>query len=436
MSQPVSCEARRTFWPRRPIAICCIWSGTITSIRLASGIEHHLADLGRRQGVDHEGGVIGRPGNDVDLLAAELLHHGLDAAAAHADAGADRVDAAVLGDHRDLGPAARVAGAGLDLDDAVVDLRHLLLEQLLHEAGMGAREEDLRPAQLVADVVEKRPDAILGAEQLARDQIVAADDRLGPAEIDQRVAVLDPLDLADHDLADPVLELVVLPLALGLAHPLDDDLLGALRGDAAEVDRRQGIQDVVADLGRGVAHLRVLEPDLAGIVLDRVGDLELAIEPMLAGAPVDLGHDLVLGAVGAACGGLVGLLHGLEHLVDRDALLLRHGLDDAQHFRATEARTHVHRRHSLPTTSARLTAGPGKQSRRQGELGLLYRRERDPDCGTRLLDHDLVVFQPAHDAAKPLAALDGGLALDLGLEAGEALEIARDGPAAGRAQAS
>ncbi len=288
---------------------------------------------------------------------------------------------------------------------------------------MGTREEDLRPAQLVADVVEKRPDAILGAEQLARDQIVAADDRLGPAEIDQGVAVLDPLDLADHDLADPVLELVVLPLALGLAHALDDDLLRTLRGDPAEVDRWQGIQDMVADLGRGVAHLRVLEPDLTGIVLDRVGNLELAIEPMLAGAPVDLGHDLVLGAVGAACGGLVGLLHGLEHLVDRDALFLRHGLDDAQHLRATEARTHVHRRHSLSTTSARLTVGPGKQSRRQGELGLFYCHERDPYCGTRLLDHDLVVFQTTHDAAKSLATLDRGFALDLGFETGEALEM-------------
>ena len=93
------------------------------------------------------------------------------------------------------------------------------------------------------------------------------------------VAVLDALDLADDDLADAVLELVVLALALGLAHPLHDHLLGALRGDPAEVDRRQRVQDMVADLGRRVAHLRVLDPDLRGVVLDRVGDLELAIEP-------------------------------------------------------------------------------------------------------------------------------------------------------------
>ncbi|GJE41739.1 hypothetical protein AEGHOMDF_0905 [Methylobacterium soli] len=36
MSQPVSCEARRTFWPRRPMASESWSSGTTTSMRSAS----------------------------------------------------------------------------------------------------------------------------------------------------------------------------------------------------------------------------------------------------------------------------------------------------------------------------------------------------------------------------------------------------------------
>ena len=36
MSQPVSCEARRTFWPRRPIASESWSSGTTTSMRVES----------------------------------------------------------------------------------------------------------------------------------------------------------------------------------------------------------------------------------------------------------------------------------------------------------------------------------------------------------------------------------------------------------------
>ena len=60
-------------------------------------VQHHLADLSRGQRVDDEGGRVGRPRDDVDLLAAQLLDHRLDTAAAHTDAGAHRVDAAVLG---------------------------------------------------------------------------------------------------------------------------------------------------------------------------------------------------------------------------------------------------------------------------------------------------------------------------------------------------
>jgi hypothetical protein len=44
---------------------------------------------------------------------------------------------------------ARLPGSratALDLDDAVVDFRHFLGEQLGHELRMGARQEDLRPA--------------------------------------------------------------------------------------------------------------------------------------------------------------------------------------------------------------------------------------------------------------------------------------------------
>src|SRR3712207_7763811 len=44
-------------------------------------------------------------------------------------------------DNADLGAAARIAGSGLDFDDAVVDFRHFLREQLLHEVGMGRSEE-------------------------------------------------------------------------------------------------------------------------------------------------------------------------------------------------------------------------------------------------------------------------------------------------------
>src|SRR5690606_4672562 len=113
-------------------------------------------------------------------------------------------------------------------------------EELGHELGMGARQEDLRAALLAAHVVDVGAHTIAIAEGLARNQLVAAHDALAAAEIDDDVAVLDALDLAVNDLADAILVFLVLAVALGIAHLLDDDLLGGLGGDAAEIHRRQG----------------------------------------------------------------------------------------------------------------------------------------------------------------------------------------------------
>src|SRR3546814_4273032 len=92
-------------------------------------------------------------GNDVDLLALHFLDDCLNATALHADAGADRIDAAVMADNADLRAAARVTGSGLDFDDSVVDFGHFLREQLLHEFRMRAGEENLRPAIFAANKI-------------------------------------------------------------------------------------------------------------------------------------------------------------------------------------------------------------------------------------------------------------------------------------------
>src|SRR6185369_13873141 len=198
-------------------------------------VEHDLGDVGRLQRRDHEVGDVVGPGDDVDLFALQFADHRLHAAAAHTDAGADRIDRAVVGGHGDLGAAARVAGDRADGDDAVVDLGHFLHEQLGHELRMGAAQKDLRAALFAADVVDVGADAVAVAVHLARDQFVAADDGLAAAEIDDDVAVLDALDGAVDDLADAIDVLVVHALALGIADLLHDHLLGGLGGNAAEL---------------------------------------------------------------------------------------------------------------------------------------------------------------------------------------------------------
>jgi hypothetical protein len=163
-----------------------------------------------------------------------------------------------------------------------------------------AREPGSRAAGFAAHVEEIGADAVAGTEGLARNKLVAADDRLAAAEIDDHVAVFDALDRAVHDLADAVLVFLVLAVALGVAHLLHDHLLGRLRRDAAEIEGRQGVGDHVAHLGRRVvAGAGLGQGDLAGIVLHRavLDHEEVPRQAQLAGLGIDFRMDVGLGAV-------------------------------------------------------------------------------------------------------------------------------------------
>ena len=171
--------------------------------------------------------------------------------------------------HADLGARARIAGDCLDLDDAVIDFRYFLREQLGHELRMRAGQENLRPAGLAADVEHERADPVAVAEHFARQHLVAADDGFAAPEIDDHAAVFDALDRSVDDVADAVLEFLILPVALGLAHLLHDHLLGRLRGDAAVLQRRQRVGDGVADLRAGIEAAGVVDRNLVRRVLDQ-----------------------------------------------------------------------------------------------------------------------------------------------------------------------
>jgi hypothetical protein len=199
----------------------------------------------------------------VDAFAVELVRHRLHARAAHADAGADRIGAGVVSDHRDLGAIARIAGAGLDLDQALADFRHFELEQLHHEFRRCAADEQLRAAGLAAHVVEITADAVAGAHHVAGDRPVFRDEGFGiAAQIDVNVAALDALDYAGDQLADAVLPGVDDLITLGFAHALHDHLLRGLGRDAAEFGVLDLLFDVVADFDAFDFVDRVHQPDL------------------------------------------------------------------------------------------------------------------------------------------------------------------------------
>ena len=233
---------------------------------------------------------------------------------------------------------------GDDADDAFVDLGDLGLEELVDEARIGAREDDLRAAGLAVDVLHVGDDAIAGTVGLARRLLAERQDALGATEVDDDVvALLEAPDDAADELALAVLVLVEDDVALGVAHALEEHLLGGLGGDAAELAARllelEQIAELLVLLGGLLRVVRVPE-DLEAELL-----AELGLEPAPSGRPrarsrararrriVDHGHVLeevdlpgVLVEAGLelavrAEGALRGLEDGCLDRLDQDLLV-------------------------------------------------------------------------------------------------------------------
>ena len=128
----------------------------------------------------------------------------------------------------------------LDAHDPLVDLGDLLLEQLLEQALVRARQDDLRAARVCDRCRRRRRRCGRRGGSVSRGTC-SRNGRIGLGACPRStmsVAALEAADDAGDELALAVLVLVEDVVALGVADALDDDLLGGLRGDAAEALRR------------------------------------------------------------------------------------------------------------------------------------------------------------------------------------------------------
>src|SRR5881628_3007570 len=239
------------------------------------------------------------PLDDVDLLATELVDDRLHAQPALTDAGAARVDPRLAGADRDLGARSGLARDADDLHLTVVDLRHLELEQALHEILVRAADHDLRPAQRAAHLDDHDLSVLADEVALVRRLIGARQDRFSLAELHDRGAGLEAADLAVDDVALAVGVLGEDLLALGLTQRLLDHLLGRLCTDAPQ--RGGGLleRDDVPELRVSLDALRGVEKDLQLGILDLVDDRLQQVDPERARADVDLDVDVPFGAIGA-----------------------------------------------------------------------------------------------------------------------------------------
>ncbi len=287
--------------------------------------------------------------DNIDLLALQFVHHRLHAAAAHPDAGKHGVDREIIADDGDFCTTARVARHRFNLDDAVVNLGHFLHEQLGHKFRTNAAEEHLRASFLAAHIKNIGADAIAGAEILAWDQFVLADDRFGATEIDRHIAIFHTLDGAVDNFADAIFELIILAVTLGIAYLLHNHLFRGLRGDTPEIDWWQFIADEITHRIRRFREFlfrlagRYLLHSIEGRntfsidrffcrVLDHFSQTE---QRNRAGFFINLGLDVMLHAIFFAPRNFNRVRHRIEHGVAVDIFLARHRIGDLQHFGGT-----------------------------------------------------------------------------------------------------
>ena len=128
------------------------------------------------------------------------------------------------------------------------------------------------------------------------------------------------LVLADH------------PAALGLADGLNDDLLGRLRRDAAEVFCFDFVLVNVAELDFLLVQPRLVQRDLGERVLDGFDHGKLHEHPHVALFGVELDAHVLVAVVFLAEGGQQRVLDLFHHLLLGDALFLFEQLERLKKF--------------------------------------------------------------------------------------------------------
>ena len=295
-------------------------------------------DLCRTQRRGDELGRILGPRDDVDLLPAQLRDDRLDAGAALAHGRADRVEARLPARDSDLGTAASLARDRLDLDQPAVDLRDLELEEAAQEVLVAAADEDLRPAGRSAHLQHEGLQGLADAVVLGRRLLGRREDRLdlraGPRsrELEDDRARLDPADMAGDEIGLEARVLAEELFALGLAKTLQDDLLGALRSDPAEIVGGDLLDlDEVAHRRVGSESARFGHVHLEALVLDGGDDLFLAGDVDLARLGIDPDVDVLVPCGDIAVGRANGFLDRLDERLPGNALFgiqLQEGADE------------------------------------------------------------------------------------------------------------
>ena len=304
-------------------------------------VNHDTADFGRRQRVHHELGSFRRPQHHINALACQFVADGIHTGAAHADTGALRIDALVVGFDRHFRTLARIARHFADFQQAVCNFRYFHFVQLRKEITRSTAEDDLFAAG-VADFVhtqKQRADTVAAAEVFTRNHLFARNQRVELArnDFDDDAVAFYAFYRTGNDVFFNSQEFVQILLALGIADALQDDLFGSLRGLAAKAFVRQRFFVVVADLNVGTRNFFLDFFDgffQVGIGVILVGNNQpAAVSMIFAGIAVNFDAHVHMLAVGFFLGcGRKGEFQCLEHHFRFNVFLACQRFGKLQHF--------------------------------------------------------------------------------------------------------
>src|SRR4030095_10486675 len=198
------------------------------------------------------------------------------------------------------------------------DFWNFLLKKLDKHSGMGARQDNLRPATRDLHAYDVSSNPVPLPVALPRHLLFFRKNGIGATEIHNNVALLEALHNAIDQLSFPPLKLIIDNLPLAIRNAWDDILLGCLCGDTAEHARIQFAQELIADLGIRIKSLSsFLQGHLHGRILHvfyhRLGFEELH----LADLRIELGLDLPLMTESFLGRGD----HGIFQSADKDGLV-------------------------------------------------------------------------------------------------------------------
>ncbi len=229
-----------------------------------------------------------------------------------------------------LGALAGLARNGADDDGVVVDLRDFRLEEIRNQLRRGAGDDDLRSLGGAIHLEQHHAHALADGELLQPRLFALGAAGFGLAQVVDHVLAFDALHGGVQHFLLAMGVLLEDRVALGFTHLLEDDLLGQLRGDAAQ---RAGVAieaNLAAHLDARGQFIGLGQRDLVDRIFDLlfVGhDRLVDIGRDLAGLLVQLAAHVFLGLVVLARGQGNRLFHGADNDLGLNALLAAQELD-------------------------------------------------------------------------------------------------------------